>query len=98
MHRNSDSPMRLIFVAVLPVFALTALLAGCGSDPAVAADPSISSESGKASATGAPGQTLNGAKVVTQPTGNVPPGGIVLQPPDPNDSRYKPDPRLSGGG
>lgn len=84
------------FLAALAV-ASVLVVWGCGEKGA-------SAESG-GSTTAASGQNpagtkVNGATVVNEPPrdGNIPKGGVVLKPSNPDDEKFKPDPRLAGGG
>ena len=88
--------MRNLTLAVVMLALSAFVLSGCGQGT----EPASSSGSSKA----APGkdgqQKVNGATVVHEPPkdGNIPEGGMVLQPPNPNDPKFKADPRLAGGG
>ena len=75
-------------------------VAGCKSsdeDVANAPKAELSVDQGASGSDVQVGQKINGATAVGSPTDKIPEGGIVLRPPDPNDPKYKPDPRLGGG-
>lgn len=71
------------------LITIIVLLVGCGSDDSqVSGD--VQNRAGE--------QTSHGAEIANKPPDSIPAGGIVIEPPDKNDPKYKPDPRLSGGG
>lgn len=73
--------------------ALAFAIAGCGSKSGSAAG-------GGSDAAGGGVKKENGATVVNEvpKDGSVPEGGIVLRPSNPDDPKFKPDPKLAGGG
>lgn len=72
-------------IASLLILALLAV--GCGSE-----------EPAEVNLQPKPGDTVNGAKIVSSPPDSIPSGGVMLRPKNPNDPKFKPDPRLHGGG
>lgn len=75
--------------------ALLVVVAGCGSSDVSANVEQTPSAPGT---TPKVGDTVNGTKIVNKPPSEVPAGGIMLQPDNPNDPHFKPDPNLRGGG
>jgi nitrous oxide reductase accessory protein NosL len=75
----------LLFAA----FASCVFIAGCAK----------SEDSASGTPATAPGATPPPPTSATSiPKDGVPPGGIVLQPKNPNDPHFQPDPKLKGGG
>jgi hypothetical protein len=86
---------RPLWVAILIVLVGVSG-AGCGSKPAATGDSTTAATGSNNPA----GTKINGATVVNQPPadGSVPAGGIVLKPKNPDDPKFKQDPKLAGGG
>ena len=70
------------------------LTVGCGSTSDDAITPVANSTVGSPKT----GIDKNGAQRSSAPGSSLPSEGIALEPRDPNNSIYKADPRLSGGG
>jgi len=89
--------MRNFILSVVIVALSGFVLSGCGQG---SAEASSSTGSSKAAPSKDGKQKVNGATVIHEPPkdGNIPEGGMVLQPPNPNDPKFKADPRLAGGG
>jgi len=90
--------MRSLAFAITATLGFGLVLGGCAKGEEAAA-----SGTGATSSKAAPGggkEKVNGATVIHEPPkdGNIPAGGMVLQPPNPNDPKFKADPRLAGGG
>lgn len=69
------------------------VLGGCGQKEGATADAGGTGIKPK-------GKTQSGATIVNEVPGNesIPQGGVVITPPNPNDPKFKADPRLAGGG
>ena len=87
---------RLSIIAALAIVA-----AGCGQN-APADDPSAASkvQDKQATATGLkPVQEVKGQEQVVNDPSQIRPGGAYrIEPANPNDEKYRPDPKLAGGG
>lgn len=87
---------RLIGIAL--VTALASVIAGCGKTES---DGNAVSTEVKGSATVMqPGDNVKSANAqeVSDPSQVKDGGSFRLTPPDPNDPKFKPDPKLAGGG
>ncbi|MBX7132009.1 MAG: hypothetical protein K1X67_04945 [Fimbriimonadaceae bacterium] len=90
--------MKLLAVCVVSAVGFGLVLGGCSKGEEASAAGSGAGSSKAAPAGGK--EKVNGATVIHEPPkdGNIPAGGMVLQPPNPNDPKFKADPRLAGGG
>jgi hypothetical protein len=69
------------------------LIVGCGQKDGATVD-------GGGTGIKPKGKTESGATIVNEVPGNdsVPREGVVITPPNPNDPKFKADPRMAGGG
>jgi len=88
--------MKLRYLLAIAVAALA--VAGCkhDTDDGVAVDKTIPQAPAGTSKNA--GTKINDATVVNAPTDQIPPGGIVIKPANPDDPKFKADPKLHGGG
>jgi predicted small lipoprotein YifL len=86
---------------LIAIAALAIVAAGCGQN-APADNPSAAGKvpDKQATATGLkPVQDLKGQEQVVNDPSQIRPGGSYrIEPANPNDEKYRPDPRLAGGG
>jgi hypothetical protein len=82
------------------MIVLAALLAfGIGCNSSTPGDSSVSGTAGAADDSSSEESIKSGdAKVVNSPSEIQPGGAYRIEPADPNDPKYQPDPRLGGGG
>lgn len=86
---------------IIAIAALAIVVAGCGQN-APADDPSAASKVPDKQATDTgikPVESIKGQEQVIHDPAQIQPGGAYrIEPANPNDEKYRPDPKLAGGG